>query len=155
MSSAPRDEVTWFFVRACLQPLAEEHQLQLPADPNYSASICPVCFARPQLAVLRPEGEGASRSLLCSFCLREWQFRRVICPWCGEEDKDKLPHYSDASLAPVRVEACDTCHRYMKAVDLSVDGHAVPLVDEVAAAVLDVWATEHGYTKIAKNLMGF
>ena len=153
-SSAPQDEVTWFFTRTCLQPIAENLQIQRPFDPNYSGSLCPACDARPQLAVLRPEGEGSARWLQCSFCLREWLFRRLICPWCGEEDKEELPHYSDASLAAVRVDACDTCHRYLKAVDLTIDGHAVPLVDEVALSVLDVWAHEHGYTKIVPNLMG-
>jgi len=31
---------------------------------------------------------------------------------------------------------------------------SVPMVDEVAAAALDVWASEHGYTKIELNLVG-
>ena len=153
-STRPRDEVTWFFTRACLQPMAESLQLQRPFDPNYCASLCPACIDRPQMAVLRPEGEGSARWLQCSFCMREWLFRRLICPWCGEEDKEKLPHYSEPSLGSVRVDACDSCHRYLKAVDLTVEGHAVPLVDEVALSVLDLWAREHGYTKIVPNLMG-
>jgi hypothetical protein len=32
---------------------------------------------------------------------------------------------------------------------------AVPLVDEAAFSVLDVWATDRHYTKIVPNLMGF
>jgi FdhE protein len=107
------------------------------------------------MAVLKPEGEGASRSLLCSFCLCEWPFRRVICPWCGEEDKERLPRYSSAEWNYVHVEACETCKHYLKAVDLSVNGLAIPLVDEAALAVLDVWATERGYVKIIPNLIGF
>ena len=55
----------------------------------------------------------------------------------------------------IRVEACDTCQFYLKSVDLTVDGLAVPLVDEVATVTLDLWATEHGYKKVAPNLMGF
>jgi hypothetical protein len=31
---------------------------------------------------------------------------------------------------------------------------AIPLVDEIAAAALDLWAVEHGYTKIELNLVG-
>ena len=155
MSPATRDEVSDFFARACLQPIAENLQLQVTDDANYSGCVCPVCSSRPQMSIRRPEGEGARRSLLCSLCLREWVFRRVVCPACGEEDKEKLPQYSADAFQQVRIEGCDSCKRYLKTVDLTVDGHAVPLVDEVAAAVLDVWATEHGYTKIAKNLMGF
>ena len=144
-----------FFARACLQPAAEHLQLQLPPDPNYTLGVCPSCGGAPQLAVLRPEGEGASRWLVCSFCLGEWAFRRIICPWCGEENKEKLPRYSAEECDYVQVEACETCKRYLKAIDMSVNGLCIPLVDELALAVLDVWATQHGYTKIARNLLGF
>jgi FdhE protein len=144
-----------FFARACLQPIAENLQSHLPADPNYAQNTCPACGGLPQAAVLRPEGDGGRRWLLCSFCLGDWLFRRVLCPWCGEDDKEKLPRYSADECAYVRVEGCDTCNRYLKVVDLTIDGRAVPLVDEVALAVLDLWAVEHGYTKIARNLMGF
>jgi len=144
-----------FFVRACLQPIAENLQSQMPSDRNYSKNVCPACGGLPQLAVLRPEGEGASRSLLCSFCLREWLFRRILCPFCGEEDKQKLPRYSAEEYDYVHVEGCDSCMHYLKAVDMNIDGHAVALIDEAAVAVLDVWATEHGYTKVIPNLVGF
>ena len=54
----------------------------------------------------------------------------------------------------IRIEACDTCKRYIKGVDLTRLGFAIPLVDEVAAAALDIWSHEHWYTKIELNLMG-
>jgi FdhE protein len=149
------DAVKDFLSRACLQPVAENLQLQLVKTDHYIGSVCPTCGGLPQAAVLRPEGEGAGRSLLCSFCFNEWAYRRVICAWCGEEDKERLPRFSAEEFAHMHVEACDTCKRYLKAVDLSVNGLAVPLVDEAAAAVLDVWAAEHGYTKIIRNLIGF
>lgn len=144
-----------FFARACLQSIAENLQSQLLPAANYSKNVCPACGGLPQLAVLRPEGEGASRWLLCSFCLREWLFRRIVCPWCGEEDKEKLPRYSAEECGHVLVEACDTCKKYLKVVNMTVDGHAEPLIDEAALAALDLWATDHGYTKIVPNLIGF
>jgi formate dehydrogenase maturation protein FdhE len=36
-----------------------------------------------------------------------------------------------------------------------VDGLAVPVVDEVATVPLDLWASDHGYTKVMRNIMGF
>jgi formate dehydrogenase maturation protein FdhE len=54
----------------------------------------------------------------------------------------------------VRVEACDACRHYLKAVDLAQTGLAVPLVDELGASALDIWARERGYTKIERNLVG-
>jgi FdhE protein len=143
------------FTRSCLQPVAENLQLQLPADTYTGKNVCPACGGLPQTAVLRPEGDAAGRSLLCSFCLREWPFRRLICPWCSEEDKEKLPRFSSADWPAIHVEACDTCRRYLKAIDMTIDGLAVPLIDETAFSVLDVWANDHRYTKIVRNLMGF
>ena len=42
----------------------------------------------------------------------------------------------------------------MKSIDLTVDGRAVPVVDEVATLPLDAWAVEQGYSKIEINLIG-
>jgi formate dehydrogenase maturation protein FdhE len=52
------------------------------------------------------------------------------------------------------VEACDSCHSYLKTVDLTKDGHAVPVVDELATIPLDLWAADHGYQKLRTNLLG-
>lgn len=150
-----------FFARACLQPLAENLQTQLPADPNYSQNVCPACGGLPQLAIEspginRPGGEAPpGHSLLCSFCLCEWSFPRASCPACGEGDAEKLPHYKSDEWKYIQVEACDNCQNYLKVVDLALEPQAVPLIDEAALAVLDVWATGLGYTKITRNLIGF
>jgi FdhE protein len=52
------------------------------------------------------------------------------------------------------VEARDTCKLYLKAVDLTKNGLAVPEIDELASVALDLWAAEHGYTKLQVNLFG-
>ena len=145
-----------FFPRVLFQPWAEflSSSYAAPA-PGSAGSICPFCGARPQAAVLRPEGDGGKRFLLCSLCLTEWEFRRILCPICDEKDHQKLPRYTAEDIEAVRVEACDTCHYYLKSVDLTIDGLAVPLVDEVATVSLDLWASEHGYKKAEANLMGF
>ena len=152
--ASPASELEIFFARACLQPLAEHLQVQYPVSTDEAARLCPACGSLPQVIILRPEGEGARRSLLCSLCLREWAFRRVLCPFCGETDKENLPYYTASECTHVRVEACDTCLHYLKSVDLSLDGLAEPLVDEVALGALDLWAFDHGYQKIANNLIG-
>ena len=145
-----------WFARVLFQPQAEYLAASPAAAPaGSSGPVCPVCEARPQVTVLHPEGHGAKRSLVCSFCLTEWEFLRILCPVCGEEDHAKLPRYAAGGGRVVRVEACDTCKYYLKGVDMTVDGLAVPLVDEIATLPLDLWAAEQGYTKISLNLMGF
>jgi FdhE protein len=114
---------------------------------------CPACGDRPLAAVLRGEGEGGKRWLLCSLCSNEWEFRRVLCPNCGEEDKDRLPVYTAETFDYVRVEACDRCHTYIKSIDLTKNGLAIPCVDEIASVPLDLWAEEAGYTKLQRNIL--
>ncbi len=145
-----------FMARVVLEPLAERVAQERTLIHNMLAgNKCPLCERDPQMAVIRREGDGGKRMLLCSLCHTEWEFRRILCPACGEENHEKLPRYTADGIATVRVEACDTCKVYLKSVDLTVDGHAVPLVDEVATAPLDLWAGEHGYHKLLPNVMGF
>ena len=143
-----------FYARVLLQPYAEFLASRGVASVAATTAICPFCSARPVAAVLRGEGEGAKRWLLCSLCSTEWEFRRVLCPNCGEEDRDQLPRYAAPDFGHVRVEACDRCKAYIKSVDLTRDGHAVPVVDELATVALNLWAEERGYTKLEPNLLG-
>lgn len=117
---------------------------------------CPFCGGLPQLSVLHaaPETDGGGRSLQCAACLTMWPFRRVLCAHCGEEDERALGYFHSAAFEHLRIDACDSCGHYLKSVDLTRLGTAVPLVDEVAGAPLDLWAREHGYTKIELNLIG-
>ena len=142
-----------FFSRALLQPYAEYLASRSDA-PKEAEGVCPFCTARPVVGVLRPEGEGARRSLICSLCGTEWVYRRIVCPNCGEADKGKLPIYKAGGIGHVRIEACDSCHRYLKSVDLTINGLAVPVVDELATVALNLWAEETGYVKIEANLLG-
>jgi FdhE protein len=148
------DPTSRFYARVLLQPYAEYLASRGDLQSETAEPKCPFCNARPVVGVLRGEGDGAKRSLLCSLCGTEWQYRRVICPSCGEENKDKLPVYVTDQIAHVRVDACDSCQTYVKSVDLTKDGHAVPVVDELATVALSIWAEEHGYTKFEPNLLG-
>ncbi len=149
------DAFAEFFPRAFLQPYAEFCAAQLQAAPVVvTPRVCPLCGARPLLGVLRSEGDGGKRFLLCSFCSREWEFRRILCPTCGEEAEQKLPVYVAEQFPHIRVETCDTCKFYLRTIDLTKDGHAIPLVDDLAAIPLSLWAQEHGYSRLQPNLLG-
>jgi FdhE protein len=142
------------FARVLLQPFAEYLATRGTPDTRTTASRCPFCGSNPVAGVLRGEGDGAKRSLICGLCSTEWQFRRIACPNCGETDKEKLPFFVADQINYVRVEACDTCHTYVKSIDLTRNGHAVPIVDELATMALNIWADDHGFTKVELNLLG-
>jgi FdhE protein len=144
-----------FIPRAFTQPLVELFATRTTAPPAMSTPHdCPLCGGQPLLGVLRLEGDGGKRLMMCSFCLREWDFRRIYCPACGEEDEKKLPVYVAEQFPHIRVETCETCKVYVRTIDLTRDGHAVPLVDDLAAIPLTLWAQEHGYIRLHPNLLG-
>jgi FdhE protein len=142
--------MAWLFLQPFAECFAERGQ------PTESAIIadCPFCSHKPLVGVLRPEGDGGKRSLICSLCATEWACGRLICPACGEENVEKLAVYTADKITHVRVEACDSCHHYIKTVDLTKNGHAIPVVDELATIPLNLWAHDHGYVKLCPNLLG-
>jgi len=151
MLTEPEALLSWTFLQPYAEYLARHTE---PPEIQGTPAVCPLCACRPQVGVLRPLGDGAKRSLICSLCATEWDYRRLVCPACGEESVDKLPIYVAEELPHVRVEACDTCHCYIKTIDLTKDGLAIPVVDELAAIPLSLWAAEHEYTKVSTNLLG-
>jgi FdhE protein len=126
---------------------------------------------------------AGGRFLLCARCQRSWGYARMTCPGCGEDASSRLPIFNEegtvsgergsvvrglegrlgdrgkaehtAVFPQVRIEACDTCRRYLLSVDLLADPAAVPLVDEMSALPLDLFGREKGFSKITPNLMGF
>ena len=155
-----------FVVEAILQPFVEQRRVRLQADsevevrlkpdPTYDGmdqARCPVCASLPVAAALREEGHGGRRSLVCSLCFAEWDYRRIQCPACKENRFDALPVYTADAPANARIDACDTCRTYIKTIDLTRDGRAVPAVDDLATLTLDLWARDRGYQRLYRNLL--
>jgi formate dehydrogenase accessory protein FdhE len=143
--------LAWVFLQPYAEYLADHRQA---AVVDGTPSTCPLCGGKPAVGVLRSEGDGAKKSLICMLCAHEWDFRRIYCPACGEEREPQMAYYSAPEIAHVRVDVCDTCHMYLKSIDLTKTGLAVAVVDELATIPLDLWAREHGYEKLQINLLG-
>lgn len=143
--------LAWIFLQPYAECLADHREIEIL---DGTPSTCPLCGCNPIVGVLRSEGDGAKKSLVCMLCAHEWAFRRIYCPACGEEREPQMAYYSAPEIAHVRVDVCDTCHTYLKSVDLTKTGLAVAVVDELATIPLDLWAREHGYEKLQLNLLG-
>ena len=161
LAGQPIAETDAFLARAAVAPVLEGAPAlatTLRGDTN-DERRCPVCGGLPQVAIFTDTGEAlltAARRLVCSRCAHEWTYARMTCVSCRETDGSRMPIFADeAKLPHVRVDACDTCRAYLVTVDVRKDPRAVPLVDEIAALPLDLVATERGYTKISRNVMGF
>jgi FdhE protein len=79
----------------------------------------------------------------------------MTCAACGETATERLPIYQEGEHFPhMRVDACESCHRYLVTIDLRKDPRAIPIVDELAGLPLDLYAQERGMTKITPNMLG-
>ena len=116
----PREQLlAWIFLQPYAEYLADHREIAIV---DGTPSTCPLCGGRPVVGVLRSEGDGARKSLICMLCAHEWRFRRVYCPACGEEREPQMAFYSAPEIAHVRVDVCDTCHTYLKSIDLTKTG---------------------------------
>jgi hypothetical protein len=174
-----------FLARAALGPVLEAlgYGAKAAGRGPRDALHCPACGGLPQLSYFAQAAEDLAagpRNLLCARCGSSWGYPRMTCPSCGEDSSGKLLVLSEegtssgergnvvrglpgaaapsavAALFPhLRIDACESCRRYLLNVDLATDPQAVPIVDELAAVPLDLVARERGFTKIIPNLMGF
>jgi formate dehydrogenase accessory protein FdhE len=152
-----------FIVEALLQPFAERVAASfgsapgLPVESGVSRTgridECPICGDRPVVAVLRDAAHGSRRSFICGFCLDERAAPRLGCVRCGEAEFARLAVHRADEFPSTRVDACETCHAYLKTIDLTNDAHAIPIVDDVATVALDLWAREQGYQRLRPNLL--
>jgi formate dehydrogenase maturation protein FdhE len=152
-----RDEREDFLSRAALRPYLEvlvRNQVQI--DRPKLGRVCPHCGGHPWVAARRSvaSADGAQRLLCCSLCGSEWVVNRILCASCGESNPHKLPVFNTDKYPAARIEACETCHRYVKSIDLTVDAKAIPEVDDLLSVGLDIWATEQGFSRIEPGLAG-
>jgi FdhE protein len=128
---------------------------------DYADWRCPICRGLPQVSFFAASTENlvtAHRYLECSRCESTWAFARMTCAYCGETESSKLRFFDEIEtpLFPhVRIDACNSCKRYLLNVDLGKDRHAIASVDEIAAIPLDLYAKELGLSKAVPNIMGF
>ena len=111
---------------------------------QWSEGYCPICSREPKIGELKEE-EGR-RYLFCSQCGFEWNYKRVKCPFCGNEDQQSLAYFTIEGEEQYRVDVCNECNRYMKIVDTRKSDKQSNLdVEDIATLHLDILADEEGY----------
>lgn len=136
------------FIEESLRP-----ELEVVAE-QYGASVeksgwmegyCPICGKEPKIGEIR-ESEDGRRYLFCHQCGYKWHFRRIKCPFCGNEEQHSLAYFAVEGEERYRVDVCNKCRRYIKIVDLPKSSEDVNLdVEDIATLHLDVLAYEEGY----------
>jgi len=135
-----------FLVKTALRPhmegLRRAAAERLPGG-AWSHGYCPLCGSGPDMACL---DEAGKRLLHCDLCGTEWFYRRIGCPFCGNEDQERLGYLTADGEEGVRVDLCEACRRYLKTVDRRILEAPAPLdLEHLATLHLDLAAAGRGY----------
>lgn len=143
---APKDALAGM-VQLALTPFLERYAEVLVKridQERWRRRYCPVCGGAPDFAYL--DKSSGARWLLCSRCNAEWLFQRLECPYCGCTEQDKLAYFTDEG-GLYRLYVCESCHRYIKAIDLRLSKSEVLLpLERLLSLDMDAQAREYGYT---------
>jgi FdhE protein len=139
-----------------LTPFIEKYAQKLREyiDSNvWLKGSCPVCGGEPLMG--RLEEESGKRYLQCYLCRTNWEFARLECPFCDNNDQKKLHYFFDEDNKHRRVELCDQCKSYLKVIDTREVGDRISLVVEnLATLPLDIVAKREGFTRDTNRLFG-
>lgn len=156
----PRAGRVDYLARALLRPygetLAATGVTPEPGTGEAISGACTRCGGPPWIAYRRSgSGDEAPQRLLgCAVCGSERHLDRIACAACGQTEPSKLAVFQTERHKAARIEACDACQRYVKSIDLTLDGRAIPEVDDLCSLSLDLWAAEQGYERLEPSLAG-
>jgi FdhE protein len=117
-------------------------------DLSWHKGYCPLCGSFPELSFLK--GAEGQRWLRCGLCGHEWRFMRTKCPFCENDDHEKMELYFVEDREHERAELCYKCNRYI--VNIDTRKLAEEVVTEVAAIgmlYLDILAQGKGFLPVA------
>jgi FdhE protein len=135
------------FIEESLRP-ALEKVVQAYGDvvgkSEWSEGYCPICGREPKIGEIRDD-DGA-RYLYCNQCGFEWDYRRIKCPFCGNEEQQTLAYFTIEEDGRYRVDVCNECKRYIKIVDFRDSKERANMdVEDIATLHLDMLANDEGY----------
>jgi len=111
---------------------------------EWEEGYCPICGRDPKIGEIRDE--DGSRYLFCNQCGFEWNYLRIKCPFCGNEEQQSLAYFTIEGDERYRVDVCNECKRYIKIVDFREAKQKADLdVEDIATIHLDMLANEEGY----------
>ena len=115
---------------------------------SWHKGYCPVCGSFPELSYLK--GTEGQRWLRCALCSHEWRFMRTQCPFCENENPEKLELCFVEDRAYERAEMCHHCKKYLVSTDLRKYPYDfIPEVAAVGTMYLDILAQEKGFLPMA------
>jgi FdhE protein len=143
-----KENLLRFILLEVLKPMyetyAEAYGKQLE-DARWVQPYCYVCGGSPDMAMLT--GDGGKRYLCCSLCDTGWWYAKLKCPYCGNEDVEKLVSMALENEPSYMIHGCKACNCYIKVVDKRVrDGDLFLELEDLRTSNLDDVARREGFT---------
>lgn len=139
----------WAFA---LTPLIKVADPAIPSgrgwgDLNWERGNCFVCGSIATLAEL--QGNDQFRHLRCGRCGADWEYRRLVCIYCSNENVKTLGKlYADDQRQQMHAQVCDNCKGYLKVINaFSPNPPEMLAVQDLATLHLDFIAQKHGYAR--------
>ncbi|MGD9206785.1 MAG: formate dehydrogenase accessory protein FdhE [Desulfobacterales bacterium] len=130
-------------IKPSLVHCAEQLAAYLDSDDPWDKGFCPVCGSAPGFSLFEDEG---NRVLFCGFCWHQWAAQRIYCPFCENKDGKTLHYLFSQKEKNYRIDVCDSCKTYLKAIDQrNTDRIIYPPLEFVASLHLDIKAQEMGF----------
>jgi transcription elongation factor Elf1 len=118
---------------------------------RWSMGFCPVCGHAP--CFCRLAGRTGRRVLWCHACGTRWNFARLRCPFCLNDNHDKLKYFTVNDDETYRIDVCESCRQYLKTrrttarvSDGSRESAEIEL-DYLLTTHLDYVAVKEGYAR--------
>ena len=135
--------VAYISIKPSVVHCAEQLASYLDSDHPWDKGFCPLCGSAPGFSVFEDEGQ---RVLFCGFCWHQWAAQRIYCPFCENKDSKTLHYYFSEEEKNYRIDSCDRCKTYLKAIDQkNTDRVIYPPLEFVATLHLDIKAQEMGF----------
>lgn len=117
---------------------------------DWERGICFVCGAIATLAEL--QGNDQFRHLRCGRCGADWEYRRLVCIYCQNENPKTLGKlFADNQRQQMYAQVCDNCSGYLKVINaFSPNPPEMIAVQDLATLHLDFIAQKNGYVRGSK-----
>ncbi len=142
----------FFFALQTLRPFLEKYaqlwEKERAKEIPWAYGYCPFCGGYAGLGEIKAEGQ---RILHCALCSTEWPFPRLRCPYCPNEDQEKLSYFQVEGEVDKRVDVCLLCRHYLKTIDSRERIQPIDWeVEDYLTLYLDYLAQEEGFQRPAK-----
>lgn len=122
-------------------------------EERWLRTYCPTCGSPPCMAQLVGTDPGRLRLLSCGCCKTRWRYRRTGCPFCENQNGNRLAVLAVEGEGGLRIDYCETCRGYLKTYE--GEGCEDVLLADWTSIQLDFIAGDRGLKRLAASSYTF